>query len=109
MEKPHKGGKSPEEAVWMDRRMEEVEAKVQAPDHFTHGINKTAGSRHRPFGEKQNLLPLTVLETRFLSLPARSPVSVRTPPISLSLAIFLFVLYNVRHYLNVQFVRDRHG
>jgi hypothetical protein len=27
MEKPHEGGKSSEKAVWMDRRMEEVEVK----------------------------------------------------------------------------------
>ena len=27
MEKPHEGVKSPEEAVWMDRGMEEVEVK----------------------------------------------------------------------------------
>jgi len=39
MKKRHAGGKSPEEAVWMDRWMEEVEVKGQAPDHFTHGIN----------------------------------------------------------------------
>jgi hypothetical protein len=39
MEKPHEGAKSPEESVWMNRWMEEVEVKGQAPDHFTHGIN----------------------------------------------------------------------
>jgi len=30
MEKPHEGGKSQEEAVWMDRWMEEVEVKKRA-------------------------------------------------------------------------------
>ena len=32
MEKRHAGGKSPEEAVWIDRWMEEVEVKKQAGD-----------------------------------------------------------------------------
>ena len=44
MEKLHEGGKNPEKAVCMDRRMEEVEVKGQAPDLFTHGIKWTAGS-----------------------------------------------------------------
>jgi hypothetical protein len=38
MEKLHEGGKNPEKAVWMDRRMGEVKVKSQAPDLFTHGI-----------------------------------------------------------------------
>jgi hypothetical protein len=36
---PLEGSKSPEEAVWMERWMEEVEVKDQATDHFTLGRN----------------------------------------------------------------------
>ena len=101
MEKRHAGGKSPEEAMWMDRWMEEVEVKGQAPGSLypRYQLNSRQSrpvGRHRSFGEKQNLLLLTLLEKRFLDIRTRSIVTIKTRPVSLFPDIFLFLLHNVK-------------